>query len=77
MLASSGEAFDAVLADVDAQDAGALAEDTRLGRRARFALSGRQSYVAGFDATLRKSDRHGLIAALNGALNDNQMGVAA
>lgn len=69
-LAARAAPFDVVLADIDRDAAGArmLAGDERLSITPRIALTGSSEVLApDFHATVRKSDRMGLVAALEDA----------
>jgi two-component system chemotaxis sensor kinase CheA len=69
-LAARAAPFDVVLADIDRDAAGArmLAGDERLSITPRIALTGSPEVLApDFHATVRKSDRMGLVAALEDA----------
>jgi two-component system, chemotaxis family, sensor kinase CheA len=76
-LHARGEAFDAILADVEGDPGAAetfatrVSEDPRWSNVARLALTGgQQSAAGGFTDAVKKSDRHGLLAALDYALKN-------
>jgi two-component system chemotaxis sensor kinase CheA len=77
-LKAAGETFDAILADVDADPAGAdafaaqLEDDPAWRDAARLALTGQTSPTSPFADAVRKSDRAGLLAALDYAIQSKE-----
>lgn len=77
-MKDAGEVFDAILADVDADPAGAdafaerLEDDPAWKNAARLALTGQTSPAAQFADAVRKSDRAGLLAALEYAIQSKE-----
>lgn len=77
-LKDAGETFDAILADVDADPAGAdafaaqLNDDPAWRDAARLALTGGASSAGAFADAVRKTDRAGLLAALDYAMQSKE-----
>lgn len=77
-LKDAGETFDAILADVDADPAGAdafaaqLEDDPAWRDAARLALTGGASPAGAFPDAVRKTDRAGLLAALDYAMQSKE-----
>jgi two-component system chemotaxis sensor kinase CheA len=77
-LKAAGETFDAILADVDADPDGAdafaaqLDDDPAWRDAARLALTGQSSAGGSFPEAVRKTDRAGLLAALDYAIQSKE-----
>ncbi len=77
-LKDAGEIFDAILADIDADPAGAdafaaqLEQDPAWRDAARLGLTQGASPVGAFADAVRKTDQEGLLAALDGAIQSKE-----